>query len=133
MLENEFNDYHISETLKIKLSNFEEAHLTLKTGKPHLSELSDPAYLPPEFFLTGKYLPLHGSVWSLGCILFEMVFARRPLFVTSSDFEQLESLFRTVSTDCIKFLKGCLSPLTRQRLEFEQVRRHVWFSEELSM
>ncbi|KAL5269364.1 hypothetical protein ACHWQZ_G003004 [Mnemiopsis leidyi] len=121
------------ETLKIKLSNFEEARLTLKTGKPHLTELSDPAYLPPEFFLTGKYLPLHGSVWALGCILFEMVFARRPLFVTASDFEQLETLFRTVSTDCIKFLKGCLCPLIRQRFEFEQVRRHVWFSGELSM
>ncbi|XP_063684658.1 serine/threonine-protein kinase pim-2-like isoform X2 [Bolinopsis microptera] len=121
------------DTLKIKLSNFEEASLTLKSSKPHITEISDPAYLPPEYFLTGKHLPLHGSVWSLGCILFEMVFARRPLFVTASDFQQLENLFSKVSTNCIRFLKGCLCPVSRKRLEFQEVKRHVWFSGEISM
>ena len=119
------------DTNKIKLSNFEESMLSLTVGKPHYTYTAEPSYLPPEHFIHGKHMPLQSTVWAIGSILFELVFARRPLFVTANDFKTLEGLFSRVSPECIRFLRGCLCPSPGERLRFSEVREQPWFNDEI--
>ena len=120
-----------SETLRIKLSNFEEATLHLDPNTPLTSDITDLSYLPPEHFLNGHHLPFPATTWTFGCILFELVFARRPLLVSSTDYGELERLFGGVSHECVLFLQGCLCPDSGMRMAFQRIKQHPWFSEEI--
>lgn len=66
----------------IKLSDFgfARSHLKNKNGQNNLSETycGSYAYASPEILRGIPYQPQHADVWSMGVVLFAMVFGRLP-------------------------------------------------------
>jgi serine/threonine protein kinase len=52
-------------------------------------------YRAPEILLGSQFYSTSVDVWSLGCILVEMV-TRKPLFPGDSEIDQLFRIFRTL-------------------------------------
>lgn len=116
-------------SLKIKLHNFNTA-CTIgedeKFTKTYLCE----EIAPPEFFTTLTFTANSLYVWSLGLILFEMLFNKKP-------FENKQAVISTpcrASTDrpvdinAVVLLAWMLTKEPDQRIKLHQLKFHPWLS-----
>ena len=68
-----FNILIDTKTLTLKLINFHHSKPINNYSGPYNDDNTDKMSLPVEWFNRGVYEPLMGLVWSIGCILFELV------------------------------------------------------------
>ncbi|KAJ3311736.1 hypothetical protein HDU76_003052 [Blyttiomyces sp. JEL0837] len=126
-----------SKTLEVKLIDFGtgtiidgEGTFTVFHGKT--------SYMSPEFILTGKFLPESQEVWSLGCMLLEMLFG-------SYNFEEILKVREPGAMERVETVRNCsgvqvsdnvicgiASMLERdpaRRISLEEILLHPMFSE----
>jgi serine/threonine protein kinase len=85
-------------------------------------------YASPEWILQGKYTACNMTVWSLGILLFNMLFGNVPFL---SKKEIIQSKYQ-IPTDieipilCKDLLGRCLQNNPLQRIKFDQLIYHPW-------
>ncbi|XP_074029598.1 testis-specific serine/threonine-protein kinase 3 [Leptinotarsa decemlineata] len=121
----------------VKLSDFGFARgeLISKNGQVILSETycGSYAYASPEILRGIPYQPQHADVWSMGVVLYAMVFGKLP-FDDSNYRELLKQVSNKVvfpkearvSTSCKSLISQILAPL-KVRIRISGIRRDPWF------
>ena len=120
--------YH-PKTKQIKLIDFGSA--TLLSPHPYTSLRGTDIYIPPEFYLHGKYHADAAAVWSVGCLSFILLRGDNPFkspesvrnFSSMGDFKD-DSLL--VETKRVDFIKQCLQPVVEKRMKLSELLKHPW-------
>ncbi|KAL5261196.1 hypothetical protein ACHWQZ_G007037 [Mnemiopsis leidyi] len=128
------NIYIDLETQDIKLGNFHQS--TVLSVLPHSLKLPScsPTSIPPELYRKGSYTPFSAAVWSVGCVLFELLSGSRPLLSAADAarnnvrWEMLPP--NSVSPDVYSLILQCLNPDTRHRFSFNDLVTHPWIVNE---
>ncbi|NP_001120941.1 Pim proto-oncogene, serine/threonine kinase, related 212 [Danio rerio] len=113
------------DTLEVKLIDFGCGELL--TEDSYQSFRGTREYFPPEFLTTGRYHGEPATVWSLGVVLFLLVFYRFP---EQSDMPRMNNRrlrIKGLSRDCCDFFHGCLQFNYKDRLELQNLSSHKWF------
>ncbi|KAK1117104.1 hypothetical protein K0M31_017026 [Melipona bicolor] len=124
--------------LNVKLSDFGFARgqMNKKNGIAPLSETfcGSYAYASPEILKGVAYLPQLSDVWSMGVVLYAMVYGRLPFDDTnySQLLKQVQSKVTfpkepNVSQACRSLISRILVP-QRIRLDIDRIRNDVWLS-----
>lgn len=108
-----------------------------------------PLYMAPEILQNEKY-DAKADLWSVGCIMFELLFARGPPFHAPNhltlakkyeDPELVNNLFLklanegapdiwgNLSEECLSLLKGLLTVDPLERVSFEDFFSHPWLQD----
>jgi serine/threonine protein kinase len=131
------NIYLDPNTREIKLGNFH--HSTILSVLPHtLRHLaSSPSSCPPEIYRRGFYSPQSAVVWSIGCLLFELLSGSKPLLSVADSarnnvrWETLPP--RSVSSDAYSLILQCLNPSPEHRIPLSMLLRHPWIVNETAV
>ena len=87
-------------------------------------------YIPPEYFLTGKYHSFQASVWAIGCISFVLLNGDCPFNSRQEvqEFKSVEQLNPTYSNRTLRlnFIRSCLNPNPDNRILLSDLLRHPW-------
>ncbi|KAK2872305.1 hypothetical protein Q8A67_022202 [Cirrhinus molitorella] len=113
------------DTLKVKLIDFGCGAILTDEGYTSFAGTSE--YCPPEYQKTAKYHGGPATVWSLGILLFVMLFWKFP---KSRDLHKVNDQNWTktgLSKECCDFLRCCLQIDPKHRLELEKLSLHDWF------
>ncbi|XP_056328657.1 aurora kinase A-like [Danio aesculapii] len=113
------------DTLEVKLIDFGCGDLL--TEDSYQSIRGTREYFPPEFASTGRYHGEPATVWSLGVVLFLLVFYRYP---EQSDLPRMNDRrlrIKGLSRDGCDFFHGCLQFDYKDRLELQNLSSHKWF------
>ncbi|KAJ8954173.1 hypothetical protein NQ318_005768 [Aromia moschata] len=123
---------------RIKLSDFGFArgHVRSKNGQPSLSETycGSYAYASPEILRGIPYQPEYADVWSMGVVLFAMVYGRLP-FDDSNYKELIKQVSNKVSfpkdpkisSTCKSLINKILAPL-KSRIRISGIRGDAWYT-----
>ena len=118
------------DTLDIKLGNFN--HSTVLSILPHSlkSPSSSPSSTPPELYRHGSCTPYNTAVWSIGCLLFELLSGSKPL-LSSTDVARnnitWEKFYpQSFSPDVFFLVLQCLNPSPMERISFDDLLKHPW-------
>ncbi|MBN3294393.1 PIM2 kinase, partial [Polypterus senegalus] len=79
---------------------------------------------PPEFYVTGRFREIPATVWSLGLILYEMVYKCLPFSTEHEIVEGYLKFERPISEDCEDIIRKCLAPLPTDRPTMEEIHQH---------
>ncbi|KGG52552.1 serine/threonine-protein kinase 12, partial [Mitosporidium daphniae] len=107
-----------------------------------------PLYMAPEILQNERY-DAKADLWSVGCIMFELLFARGPPFRAPNHFalakkyqdpelvsrlfyklakEGAPDIWTSLSEECISLLKGLLTVDPLKRISFEDFFSHKWLT-----
>jgi len=97
-----------------------------------------PLYMAPEIFEAKEY-GFHTDIWSMGVILFEMLYGYN-LFNNCKDINDLKktlerfvlklpNINKNLSEDCTKFIKLLLEKNNTKRLLCDKMLAHVWLND----
>ncbi|XP_026729208.1 testis-specific serine/threonine-protein kinase 3-like isoform X2 [Trichoplusia ni] len=124
--------------LNIKLSDFGFArgHMKPKNGVYALSETfcGSYAYASPEILKGVPYRPQDSDIWSMGVVLYAIVYGRLPF--DDTNYTQLLKQVQNkvsfprepkVSTDCRKLITKILAPL-KVRVKIPQILADTWLN-----
>ncbi|XP_037390203.1 serine/threonine-protein kinase pim-1-like [Pygocentrus nattereri] len=112
------------DTLEVKLIDFGCGDLIKTT--PYDRYAGTFRYCPPEFLVYGSYDADPATVWSLGVLLFRMVYGHLPF---ASKFETIVGIFvfkDGLSKECRNLIAWCLEWLPSKRPSLQQIRQHEW-------
>ncbi|XP_072380410.1 testis-specific serine/threonine-protein kinase 3-like [Diabrotica undecimpunctata] len=122
--------------LKMSDFGFARGNLKDKSGHNVLSETfcGSYAYASPEILKGIPYQPQHADVWSMGVVLFAMVFGRLP-FDDSNYKELIKQVSNKVSfpkepkisSSCRSLINKILAPL-KSRIRISGIRIDPWFA-----
>ena len=89
-------------------------------------------YIPPEYFNTRKYLPLHASTWAIGCIAFILLDGDSPFQNRDEikEFKAIEDLNPKYSehSSRLDFIRCCMDPNPDTRILLSEIADHSWLS-----
>ncbi|KAM6948214.1 serine/threonine-protein kinase pim-2-like [Aplochiton taeniatus] len=111
-------------TLDIKLLDFGSASV-LKEGA-YTDVAGTPEYFPPETVQRGEYFAVPATVWSLGILLFQMIWGDVPFYSNDSIVKATLYFPRGISRDCRHLIRRCLSVCPEDRPSLEQILEHPW-------
>nr|CAD7266216.1 unnamed protein product [Timema shepardi] len=122
----------------IKLSDFGFArgHMKPKIGVSPLSDTfcGSYAYASPEILRQVPYQPQLSDIWSMGVVLYAIVFGRLPFDDTNYNhlLKQVQAKVQfpkepRVSSACKALIRSILAP-ARSRLKMTAIRNDVWFT-----
>uniref|UniRef100_A0AAZ3QAB9 non-specific serine/threonine protein kinase n=1 Tax=Oncorhynchus tshawytscha TaxID=74940 RepID=A0AAZ3QAB9_ONCTS len=97
----------------------------LKEGE-YTDVAGTPEYLPPETVLRGEYFAVPATVWSLGILLFQMVWGDVPFYSDASIVKATLYFPRGISRDCRHLIRRCLAVSPDDRPTLEQIQQHPW-------
>ncbi|KAJ8982612.1 hypothetical protein NQ317_005084 [Molorchus minor] len=127
---------------RIKLSDFGFArgHVRSRNGQPSLSETycGSYAYASPEILRGIPYQPEYADIWSMGVVLFAMVYGRLP-FDDSNYKELIKQVSNKVSfpkepkvtSTCKSLVIKILAPL-KTRIRISGIKGDAWYNFEVS-
>ncbi|XP_051725851.1 serine/threonine-protein kinase pim-2-like [Ctenopharyngodon idella] len=114
------------DTLEVKLIDFGCGDFITSAG--YTSFAGTEEYCPPEYEMYGVYHGEPATVWSLGILLFLILFwkfpSRRDLRMISKNVWENDGL----SQECCDFIRCCLQRSPRKRIELEKIGLHNWFN-----
>ncbi|XP_046883877.1 serine/threonine-protein kinase pim-2-like isoform X2 [Hypomesus transpacificus] len=119
------------ENILIQMTNYNVMLLdfgsasVLKEG-PYTEVAGTPEYFPPETVLKGEYFALPATVWSLGILLFQMVWGDVPFYNDASIAKATIYFPRGISRDCRHLIRRCLAVCPHDRPTLEQIQEHPW-------
>ena len=122
------------DTNQIKLANFQ--HSTVLSVVPHTLHTahSTSSSTPPELYTQGWYTPHQGAVWSVGCIIFEMITRAKPVLSaadTAANNVRWERLRpHSMTSELYDLVLTCLNPVPQRRLTWEKLIKHPWLVNE---
>ena len=115
-------------TRKLKLIDFGCGSL-LKEEAFHTFQGTE-AYAPPEWFMSGIYLPGPATVWTLGMLLYDMVCGDIP-WEEKDEICNGDLLFtRNISTECKDLISKCLNRSLEKRINIRKILHHPWMYRE---
>uniref|UniRef100_A0A8C4SAB2 non-specific serine/threonine protein kinase n=1 Tax=Erpetoichthys calabaricus TaxID=27687 RepID=A0A8C4SAB2_ERPCA len=85
-------------------------------------------YAPPEWFVKQRFQAVPATVWSLGVVLYALIFGILP-FATRE--ETIKGKFRfpcEISTECLDLLLQCLSHRPKDRPTLRNILKHSWMN-----
>ena len=93
-------------------------------------------YATPEWFQTEQgptkpYLVTESAVWSLGVILYSMMYGEHP-FRTDNEIMYEEVYFPSrpfIENNCKDLIKKCLDKAPTWRPSYDQILQHAWLTE----
>ena len=83
-------------------------------------------YAPPEF-ASGSYQGGPATVWTLGMLLFEMVFGRIPQDL-SADQPSYQQTLSSLSLEVMDLIMRCLNTVFPNRIKIEDILQHPWMT-----
>ena len=103
-------------------------------GRECSSLKGTPYFMAPEILRrTGHNTS--ADVWSLGCLVIEMLTGKAPWTTLTTDFEEIIGYIlngipppypKTLSQDCQHFLNGCLNNVPAARFTSQELLSHPW-------
>ena len=107
--------------LKLKLIDFGCSALVKKEDFTDFGGTQ--IYSPPEWFMDKSYQGEPFTVWTLGVLLYVMVFGAFP-FDTNEDVWELEFLGKELSDNCKDIILRCLEQHPEDRITLEEILEH---------
>ncbi|XP_052393900.1 serine/threonine-protein kinase pim-3-like [Carassius gibelio] len=113
------------DTLQVKLIDFGCGAILTDAGYTSFAGTTE--YCPPEYYMTDKYHGEPATVWSLGILLFVILFCQFP---KRRDLQKMNGESWTkagFSKECCDFIRCCLQIDPKQRIELDMLSLHDWF------
>lgn len=122
----------------LKITDFGFARSKMKPAEPGRTILSETycgsyAYAPPEILKGIPYCPMLGDIWSMGVILYTMLYGRLPYDDTNHKvlLNQVQKppgfpTSKVVHSDCKDLMCRILSPAKR-RINMEEIQHNAWY------
>ena len=132
------SDADATEEVTLKIADFGFARYVHPSG---LAETlcGSPLYMAPEILSYQKY-DAKADLWSVGCILFELVCGKPPFTganpmqllrnITRSDARVPGAVATTLSSECVDLMRGLLQKDPSRRMSFEQFFDHPFLATE---
>ena len=127
----------INKNNEIKLIDFGLSKYFSK-GELLKTPCGSPFYASPEMVKGNKYNGISSDIWSLGIILFYMLFQELPFMdadvnrlykkILEGKYEIPEDKIKTVSKDAIDLLKKILEVNPKNRIKINGIIKHKWFN-----
>ena len=86
-------------------------------------------FLPPEWIVRGFYDGRKATVWSLGILLYFMLFADVPFHSNKEVVRCKLYLPNSITDECKDLISKCLSAHPECRLDYEGILEHPWMNE----
>jgi serine/threonine protein kinase len=115
-------------TLEIKLTNFNSAS---QFDELEFNSQLSHDIAPPEYFIFGTYTADGLFVWSLGLLLYELLFNRKPFASPHEVMTKVLTLpchYQFVSLDVKLFIKWMLDKNKNERITLHQIMHHPWLT-----
>ncbi|XP_041961725.1 serine/threonine-protein kinase pim-1-like [Alosa sapidissima] len=113
-----------TDTHAIKLFDFGCGDLWKSTAYKEFAGTLD--YIPPEWFLRGKYHAGPATVWSVGVTLYSILSGFLPFGSPRQIIKGRLRLDDDLSQECRDLICWCLSPKATDRPTLEQIQLHPW-------
>ncbi|XP_054770468.2 testis-specific serine/threonine-protein kinase 4-like [Lytechinus pictus] len=122
----------------LKITDFGFARSKMKPSEPGKTILSETycgsyAYAPPEILRGIPYCPMLGDIWSMGVILYTMLYGRLPYDDTNHKvlLNQVQRSpgfpnSKVVPGECKDLICRILSPAKR-RINMEEIQQNAWY------
>uniref|UniRef100_A0A0D6R471 non-specific serine/threonine protein kinase n=1 Tax=Araucaria cunninghamii TaxID=56994 RepID=A0A0D6R471_ARACU len=109
-------------THQLKLCDFGSAKVLVK-GEPNISYICSRYYRAPELIFGATEYTTAIDIWSLGCVLAELLLGQ-PLFPGESGVDQLVEIIKVLGTPTREEIK-CMNP-NYTEFKFPQIKAHPW-------
>ncbi|KAF9605850.1 hypothetical protein IFM89_019109 [Coptis chinensis] len=109
-------------THQLKLCDFGSAKVLVK-GEPNISYICSRYYRAPELIFGAKEYTTAIDIWSVGCVLAELLLGQ-PLFPGESGVDQLVEIIKVLGTPTREEIK-CMNP-DYTEFKFPQIKAHPW-------
>jgi serine/threonine protein kinase len=118
----------------IKIADFGFAKMLNDNTSMMDTICGSPLYMAPEILFKTKYTS-KSDLWSLGVIIYQMVYKKHPYNNSKSIIELIkkmegDTIFfdkNNVSIQCIELLKELLNLSPSNRMSLNELRNHEWF------
>jgi serine/threonine protein kinase len=117
-----------AKSLQIKLHNFDNACTFVKDDHPTVSLCE--SICPPEYFTTQKITAEGYYVWTLGLILYELLFNCKP-FLSKKAIVNASCMAHTpkpIDINAFVLIAWMLAKNPRHRIPLFQIQHHPWMS-----
>ncbi|XP_030627942.1 serine/threonine-protein kinase pim-2-like [Chanos chanos] len=110
----------------VKLLDFGSAALLIEGS--YTEVVGTPEYFPPETILRGEYFAIPATVWSVGVLLFQMVWGDVPFHSDDDIIKGILHFPRGIARDCRHLIRRCLAASPNDRPTLEQILQHPWIT-----
>ena len=103
------------------------------------TQCGSPFYASPEMINGNKYNGVNSDIWSLGVILFLMLFEELPFMdsdikrlykkISTGKYEIPEDKLEEVSNEAIDLVKQILEVSPKKRIKISGIKAHPWFNQ----
>ena len=108
----------------LKLCDFGCAKQLIK-GQENISYICSRYYRPPELILESTDYTTQVDVWSIGCVIAELVL-NKPIFPGKNKNDQLIEIINILGTPSINYIKE-INPKFKNKEKLPFVKRKSWF------
>ena len=127
----------INKNNDIKLIDFGLSKIFSK-GELLKTPCGSPFYAAPEMIKGNKYNGINSDIWSLGIILYLMLFQELPFMdadvkrlykkILEGKYEIPEDKINIVSKDAIDLVTKILEINPKKRIKINEIKNHIWFN-----
>ncbi|KAM9450094.1 uncharacterized protein Hap1MRO34_022574 isoform 2-T4 [Clarias gariepinus] len=114
-------------TMEVKLIDFGCGEMLKDT--PYQNYSGTKGYYPPEWLINREYMGIPATIWSLGIVLYILVYGNYPIKSMDDFFSGHVELRPDISRESFDLMMWCLDLNPEMRPGFDDLLRHEWFTE----
>ncbi|KAF5897422.1 aurora kinase-like isoform X1, partial [Clarias magur] len=114
-------------TMEVKLIDFGCGEILKDT--PYQNYSGTKGYYPPEWLINREYMGIPATIWSLGIVLYILVYGNYPIKSMDDFFSGHVELRPDISRESFDLMMWCLDLNPEMRPGFDDLLRHEWFTE----